>query len=94
MEATNNTLEINASPWKRAKIFLCIRNLGTVISESHRKRGSEGITTELKLPIIVIKCPGLKPAMLYETGERKSEMNLLCDFRKVTFFPGELATFN
>lgn len=82
------------APEREWKFFLCIRNLCTVISESYRKRGSEGITTELKLPIIFIKCPGLNPAMLYETIERKSEMNLLCDFRKVIFFLGELVTFN
>lgn len=81
-------------PEREWKFFICIRNLCTVISESHRKRGSEGITTELKLPIIFLKCPGLNSAMLYETRERKSEMNLLSDFRKVTFYPGELVTFN
>lgn len=81
-------------PEREWKFFLCIRNLCTVISESHRKRGSEGIATELKLPIIFLKCPGLNSAMLYETRERKSEMNLLRDFRKVTFYPGELVTFN
>lgn len=89
MEATNNKSEINDRPWKSMRSFLCIRNLGTVNSDSHRN-GSEGITTELKMPIIIIiKCPRLKPVMLHETGERKSEMNLLFDFRKVTFFPGE-----
>lgn len=45
-------------------------------------------------PSFFLKCPGLNSAMLYETRERKSEMNLLRDFRKVTFYPGELVTFN